>query len=575
MAFKQAQKRPFLQRPPFVIREKIVDANGNQKYPKVIGDDISTFDDARKAAEFERCATDPVYFISNYCIVRHPLDGLVPFIPYGFQTDFVIPGFMDHQFAITRKFRQGGFTTTAAGLCLWISQFDLDREILIVSKTDREAMEFLRMIYRMYDYLPGWLRSGYKTSNEHVFDLDTGSRILAYTPTVGVSYGCYLLVIDEAGRVSDMDSKWGDMFPVLSTGGKCWVISTCNGMSGKGRWYYKKWIAAQNSESYFHCIDVPYTAHPEYNNPEYVATMRKELGERLFRQEVLREFLGVTGGVFREELIREYDEKLCVIKPLAVRPCPMLPKTSEQKNLFIWNDPEPNVRYIVALDIGEGLGSNSVQEEKADEYDYSVVQILRMDNLAQVAEYRNDGISPPDFARVACALGHAYNDAVIVAEDGPLGQHVLTTAHRSLGYSNIYSSRPGKKLGLAITEAQRQMIVNMLIDILAAKRAEIKSIRCVNEMRTLIMNARTGKIEHDSGEHDDCLMALGYGYFARQGIVGSLPPMANIAYKDIYAPSVEQAAPPPEPVLPAIHQEGLADAIDIYNQWGGFPAAKK
>ena len=39
--------------------------------------------------EFKRCKEDPVYFISKYIKVTHPVRGLVPFKLYPFQKDIL------------------------------------------------------------------------------------------------------------------------------------------------------------------------------------------------------------------------------------------------------------------------------------------------------------------------------------------------------------------------------------------------------------------------------------------------------------------------------------------------------
>ena len=68
--------------------------------------------------EFKKCAEDPIYFISNYIKVTHPVRGLVPFKLYPFQ-ERILGDLKDHRFNILRKFRQAGCTTIAAGWSLW------------------------------------------------------------------------------------------------------------------------------------------------------------------------------------------------------------------------------------------------------------------------------------------------------------------------------------------------------------------------------------------------------------------------------------------------------------------------
>ena len=72
--------------------------------------------------EFKKCAGDPVYFISNYIKVTHPVRGLVPFKLYPFQ-ERILNNLEEHRFNILRKFRQAGCTTIAAAFSLWMIIF--------------------------------------------------------------------------------------------------------------------------------------------------------------------------------------------------------------------------------------------------------------------------------------------------------------------------------------------------------------------------------------------------------------------------------------------------------------------
>ena len=88
--------------------------------------------------EFKRCAEDPIYFISKYVKVTHPVRGLVPFKLYPFQHR-ILSDLQDHRFNILRKFRQAGCTTIAASYSLWMAIFQKHKSIIILSKGDSES----------------------------------------------------------------------------------------------------------------------------------------------------------------------------------------------------------------------------------------------------------------------------------------------------------------------------------------------------------------------------------------------------------------------------------------------------
>lgn len=220
-------------------KERPPDSQRNiEKYPRTRGDDweeFGGFGDKVEWDEFVRCSQSVEYFISQYCCVVHPEDGLVPCGLYGFQRCKVLPAFLNERFVITRKFRQGGFSTVAALVILWMLLFDTDLKILVISKGDREAVEFMSLIKTAYDYLPEFLRCVLSKNNEHIMETDHGCKVSCYTPKAGVSFSCKLIVIDEAAHIEqDMKKIWGKIYPVISAGGNCWVISTSNGVVGHG-----------------------------------------------------------------------------------------------------------------------------------------------------------------------------------------------------------------------------------------------------------------------------------------------------------------------------------------------------
>ena len=105
--------------------------------------------------EFKRCSESPLYFISNYIKVTHPIRGLVPFKLYAFQ-ERILENLEENRFNILRKFRQAGCTTIAAAYSLWMIIFQKHKQVVILSKGDTEATEVLDRIKLMYDELPGF-----------------------------------------------------------------------------------------------------------------------------------------------------------------------------------------------------------------------------------------------------------------------------------------------------------------------------------------------------------------------------------------------------------------------------------
>ena len=50
-----------------------------------------------------------------------------------------------------------------------------------------------------------------------------------------------------------MEKHWKAMWPILSTGGSCTLVSTVNGL---GNWYQETYHDAQEGRNKFHVIDL-------------------------------------------------------------------------------------------------------------------------------------------------------------------------------------------------------------------------------------------------------------------------------------------------------------------------------
>jgi hypothetical protein len=240
-------------------------------------------------AELKNCADDFVYFCENHIKIVHPTRGLIPFTLFEYQKRY-IKALEENRFVACVKFRQGGFTSLTLAWFTWRFLFKLDESNMVFSKTDKEAIYCNHIVRQMISHLPDHLMPMYSKCNDHqLHNGHTNSKIFFYNPEPARGRAINYLLIDEPAFIKDMDFHWKAMYPCLSTGGHCIALSTTNGNKG---WFYDVVTRARAGENDFHVFDVHYTEHPDYNNPEWVDQMKKNLGENGFRQEVLCEFLG-------------------------------------------------------------------------------------------------------------------------------------------------------------------------------------------------------------------------------------------------------------------------------------------
>jgi hypothetical protein len=363
--------------------------------------------------------------------------------------------------------------------------------------------------------------------NDHLKQFpDTGGALQFYSPEAARGKSVTFLIIDEAAFIPDMESHWKAMWPVLSTGGSCVLVSTVNGL---GNWYEETYTNAKEGKNKFHVIDLDYWEHPDYNqknNPKWADEQRAQLGGRGFLQEVLRSFLGSGETFVPAKIIAELDQELKNVQPhkkLFVKYANKDNSSEEDVNdhnkgaLWIWKEPKEGNEYIISVDSAEGVGS---------EGDNSCVQIINTITLEQCAELYSNTVSPHDLSKIVHELGLLYNNATIVVEDMATGGIILNTLQHDLYYDNVYfSSKNGRnpKPGIKITTANRPIILQELQSRLLNKSLKVRSRRLLREMKTFEYNPATKKAEAAKGKHDDAIMSLAIALHVRNEIMRDNP----------------------------------------------------
>lgn len=207
------------------------------------------------AEVIKRCKRSPSFFIDNFCKVKHPKLGIIPFKLFSYQKR-CLRQFKKHRFTIFRKCRQCGISTLTGGYALWYAMFRNNQTILIVSKRDDDAKEYLgRNVKFAYNNLPQWMKDLWKPElmNEHTLGFANGSviRSLTSSPDTLRSNASSLNIIDEAAFIDKMEDMWAGGYSTLQHGGDVIVVSTPKGV---GNWYWKTWADAIDKSNDFNPI---------------------------------------------------------------------------------------------------------------------------------------------------------------------------------------------------------------------------------------------------------------------------------------------------------------------------------
>lgn len=526
-------------------------------HPLETVEDLNKYDEQKQKLEFAKCSLDFFYFAHKYVKILHPKRGLVPFICYKYQ-HHVVSDFESYRFSMLSKFRQAGLTTLAELWGLWKCIFHEDQQIVLISKTDAEAVKAGEIIDRARDHLPTWLQPSPEGKwNDHKKEFhETGSCLSFCSPERARGLAITYLIVDEAAFIPEMDKHWKAIYPTLSTGGNCIIISTVNGL---GNWYERYYHKSKRTGKPFHIIDLDFQLHPEYNDPKWIEDQKSQLGDKGWQQEILRSFLGSGDTYIPTNLVSDLVLKTQNNPPLRRLFKQWANKGNEDFNdvlgsddeevefdtsweqegaMWIWKEPVDGQEYTIGVDTAEGVG---------EEGDSSCIQIINNNTLEQVAEFYSNTIQPYQFAQVLNEIAIYYNHALVVIENMGSGGAVISNLQYHLFYDNLYFE-PGSskmpKAGIKVTVGNRLTILEALQQRCINQNIKINSRRLVTEITTFSHNVDTGKIAAQKGSHDDAIMAMAIALYVRDMILRDIPlgsvaplneaePTKSLSYQEI------------------------------------------
>ena len=456
--------------------------------------------------EYVKCAQSPSHFMKKYCLIQHPQRGRIPFNLYPFQ-EKLIDLFKDNPYIIINKSRQLGISTLVAAYSLWMMLFHKDKNILCIATKQDTAKNMVTKVKFMYDNLPSWLTVEAEEYNKLTLRLTNGSQIKAVSAAAdaGRSEVVSLLIVDEAAFIENIANIWASAQQTLATGGRSIVLST---PYGTGNWFHKTWVAAENKDSEFLPIRLPWWVHPE-RDQAWRDRQNELLGDpRLATQECDSEFSTSGDIVFYSEWL-EFIKETTIMEPLERR--------GVDHNLWIWETVDYSRDYMVVGDVARGDGK-----------DFSTAHVIDVKSNYQVAEYRGQ-LPPKEFGYFLVGLATEYNNALLVVENSNVGWATLDAVIER-GYRNLYYSLKTDQLnaesylrsyensndlvpGFTTSLKTRPLIINKFREFIGDKSVTIRSKRLLEEMKVFIW--KNGRPEAQHGYNDDLIMAFAIGMFLR------------------------------------------------------------
>lgn len=193
---------------------------------------------------------------------------------------------------------------------------------------------------------------------------------------------------------------------------------------------------------------------------------------------------------------------------------------------WFWKPPIEGHRYLAAIDPSRG-----------DASDRTAIEIIDIDGrdengmpiIEQVMEFVGKRYGD-ETGQLAYQYATMYNNAYVIVDASGLGDSVILTL-LNLGYENMYyedhnqktytvqlpsnpySNNYQDKLPGFHFQGNRFPVLSNFAGMVRNNEFKIRSLRVINELETWIFKGEQGRIDHQTGAHDDTLTCLAMGLF--------------------------------------------------------------
>lgn len=415
---------------------------------------------------------------------------------------------------IVLKARQMGISTWVAARFFLKTMTQPGTLTVEIAHTQEAAEEIFRIVHRFYDELPEELRAGaLKTSRANarslVFPaLDSEYRVeSAGDPNAGRGLTIQNLHCSEVARwPGEAGAILAGLRASMPPGAEVVLESTANGAYGC---FYEEWTRASEKGVVRHFF--PWWWEESYGLPQggealteeelqlaaehgldakqiaFRRRLRTQFGP-LARQEYPETahdcFLSSGSGIFDAEAI---DGRMRELPP---------PISKRWKGeLLTWYPVVAGRDYLVAVDPAGG----------GSEGDFAAMQVVDLATGLQCAEFRGKA-GLLEVAEKAAELAREYNGSLLAVERNNHGAGVLAYLHSVCRYGRLYQ-QDGQD-GWLTSAVTRPRMLNQLARVLGEQPEVWMSERLLGELKTFVRDAK-GHTGAASGQHDDCVMAMG------------------------------------------------------------------
>lgn len=377
--------------------------------------------------DYIKLYSDFRYFCESFLWIRNKEKQKIPFILNPVQLHFL---FNRTGRDLINKGRQHGFTTLMLAYYLWDSLRNQHTVTFILTHKKKATVNLIRTIKSMWKCLPDCIRPELLIDNKEHLKFSTESEIIAevVSEDAGRSYTCNNLLCSEFSQWKIDETRASGILqsiPKTLEGGSITIESTPYGI---GNYYHRLCESAMNphAESTY-----KYFEYPWYLNPDYDETWKqiaqtelefntKEAGRRMWFQEYCCSF--------EQSRRRFFEKKSCVPRAQHRTRIEKDPEGNPYPGYaYIFQEPIPGRRYVLAADVAEGL-------EHGDFNSGTVIDRLTREEVAHVYGHQK----PITLAKILNWLGRKYNNALLGVEDMQDGRTVLSYLVHTHEYPNLF-----------------------------------------------------------------------------------------------------------------------------------------
>lgn len=418
---------------------------------------------------------------------------------------------------IILKARQIGYTTLMGAYALWLVLFQEDQNIILLSKTERDAQDFLARIRFAYDLLPYWVKQrapALKSDTLQKLEFSNNSRVESLPSKEDPARGrtVTLVIVDEWASLDNPEEAWASIEPIVDIGGAFIGLSTAKGF---GNFFHTMWVRARTGTMPFKALFYSWRAVPDRDDAWYEEKKQLLPMEWQIHQEYPTDeeeaFIKSGRTVFDIDLLRALPKESARIGYLWRDKGQREFRVDARGELSIWAEPELGHRYAIGADVAEGL----------EHGDFSSAHVIDV-RSGQVVAHWHGHVEPDLFGQELDQLGRWYNRALVGVEVNASGGTVCNTLQR-LSYPRIYyrrtlldrEHRVTSQVGWRTTKSSKPLMIDDLAMVLRQQDLDLRDEYTISELMWFVRDEKGGM---GGSPHDDRVISLAIAQQMRQHV---------------------------------------------------------